>query len=79
MRREAGAALEGAGEMTAREGAGACQFGDFDGFTEAFEDQLLDQAFAPRGQAAGGFLSRFSGSRASDVLLRMSHDKCPFR
>jgi hypothetical protein len=40
--RQASAALEGAGEMTAGQRAGPCQFGDFQGVAEAVEDQLLD-------------------------------------
>ena len=79
LRREPGAALERAGEMTARKGTGSGQFGHFNGLTKALEDQLLDQAFAPWSQAAGRFLSRFSGRRAGDVLLRMGHDRCPCR
>ncbi|MNS83397.1 hypothetical protein D3C72_1171830 [compost metagenome] len=54
--REAGAALERAGEVTARQGAGLCQFSNFQAVAQAFEDQLFNQLFALRAEAAGAFL-----------------------
>ncbi|MNI74544.1 hypothetical protein D3C73_1306340 [compost metagenome] len=79
LRRESGAALEGAGEMTAREGAGLCQFSDFQAVAEALEDQLFNQPFALRAEAAGAFLWHRREWRGRGILLNVSHGECPCR
>ncbi|MNY35715.1 hypothetical protein D3C86_1701430 [compost metagenome] len=77
--REAGAALERAGEVTAREGASLCQFSDFKAVTEAFEDQLFNPFFALRAEAAGAFLWHRREWRGGGILLNVSHGECPCR
>lgn len=47
LRGLAGAAFECSGKMTAGQGAGLGQFGDFQRVAKAVENHFLDQAFAP--------------------------------
>ena len=67
--RIAGAAFERTGEMTAREGAGPGQFGDFQAFAEAIEDQLFHQPFALRTEPATAGVARFADRGAGGGLL----------
>ncbi|MNI84188.1 hypothetical protein D3C73_1410700 [compost metagenome] len=75
--RTAGAALERAGEMTARQRTSLGQFGHLQGFAEAIEDQLFHQLFALRTEAAGAFFLGLRDCRASGALLELSHGECP--
>ncbi|CAI8729440.1 hypothetical protein EMIT0196P_30473 [Pseudomonas chlororaphis] len=77
--RQAGAALEGAGEMAAGQGAGPGEFGDFQGAAQAVEDHLLDQAFAPGRKATGGGFSGLRDGRPDGVVLSVGHDEIPCR
>jgi len=67
--RKASAAFEGAGKMTARERTGEGQFADFEGFTEAFEDQLFNQSLTLWAKAPGVFPGCLYDCRADGVLL----------
>ena len=75
--REAGTALERAGEMTARQRTSLGQFGHLQGFAEAIEDQLFHQLFALRTEAAGAYFPGLRDCRASGALLELSHGECP--
>ena len=66
--RIAGAAFERTGEMTAREGAGPGQFGDFQAVSQAIQDQLLHQPFALWAEAATAGVARFADRGAGEGL-----------
>ncbi|CAN2969613.1 hypothetical protein METHPM2_1550006 [Pseudomonas sp. PM2] len=63
-------ALEGAGKVAARQGAGLGQVGDCQAFAEVGKDQLLGDALTPGAQATGG-------GQPGGILLESGHDKYP--
>jgi len=69
LRRQSGAAFEGAGKMTARQRTGAGQFGNLKAFAEAFKDQLFDLPFALRTESADPGLAWIVSRGEGDVVL----------